>query len=194
MFETMEMRRLLSGGPTVSQSGSVLTVNAGADGGVVNIYEDTLVDGKVTVEAPNGVVVSTHTGVTVVDFTGQASSDAVFMTGRTVKYEAAGNGGNDMMTISDTGTASSVISGDGGDDDLIILAANKTTVIGDGGGDNVYVEASVGTGETYIYGLGGADQVTTYAGLNHIFGGGGSDTLFNFGGVNIIDSIETVEP
>src|SRR5687768_754935 len=102
MFETMESRRLLSGAPTASQSGSVLTVHGGSDTGIVNIYEDPAIDGQVTVE-DNGNVIGVFTGVTLVDFNGQASTDSVFMLGRTVKYDANGNGGNDLMVIRDTG-------------------------------------------------------------------------------------------
>lgn len=192
MFENLESRRLLAAALTASQTGGVLTVHGGSDAHVINIFERTdSADGTVTVEDVNAGTSQTFTGVTLVDFNGQAGTDTVFMSGRSVKYDANGNGGSDFLVISDLGTASSRISGDGGDDDITILAANNTTVIGDGGGDKVYVHASVGTGETWIYGLGGADIITTYAGINHIDGGGGKDTLIDLGGVNIVTNVET---
>lgn len=196
MIESLETRRLLAAGLTSSQVGGVVSVNGGSDAHVINIFERTDAPaGTVTVEDVNAGTSTTYSGVTKVDFHGQAGTDTVFMSGSTVAYNAKGNGGNDFLVISDLGTASSKISGDGGDDDLTILAANNTTIIGEGGGDKLYVEASVGSGETWIYGLGGSDIITVEAGINHIDGGGGKDILIDVSGgtaVNILTSVETV--
>ena len=197
MIESLETRRLLASGLTSSQAGGVVSVSGGSDGHTVNIFERTdSPNGTVTVEDVNAGTSTTYSGVTKVDFQGQSGTDTVFLSGRTVAYDAHGNGGDDFLVISDMGTASSKLSGDGGDDDMTILAANNTTIIGDGGGDHLYVEASVGTGETWIYGLGGNDIITVEAGINHIDGGGGKDTLIDVSGgtaVNILISVESVQ-
>ena len=41
MLECLESRRLLAANVTASQSGSVLTVNAGSSNNIVNIFERT---------------------------------------------------------------------------------------------------------------------------------------------------------
>lgn len=197
MIERLESRRLLAVSVTASQSGGVVSVNGGSDGHTINIFERTdSPDGTITVEDVQAGTTQTFSGVTLVDFNGSAGTDTVFMSGRSVKYDANGNGGADFLVISDLGTASSRISGDGDADDITILAANQTTIIGDGGGDKLYVEASVGAGETWIYGLGGGDIITVEAGINHIDGGGGQDILIDVSGgtaVNIIISVESTQ-
>jgi hypothetical protein len=196
MFESMERRRLLSSGATAVQDGSLLFVQGGSGGNIVVIFENPDVDNQVLVEN-NGVAFGVFDGVTVVDFNGQATVDTVHMLGRNVQFIANGNGGNDIMVISDTGSASSVINGGGNDDDLVVLVSNRTTLNGDGGADNIYVPASVGeTAETFINGGGGADVITVEWGINHIHGGGGRDVLVdNSGGgaINDYESVETLE-
>jgi hypothetical protein len=192
MVEHLEIRRLLSAAITAEQSGNVLSVVGGSDAHTINIFERTdAPDGTVTVEDVSAGTSQTFTGISIVEVNGSAGADSIFMTGRTIDFDCNGNGGGDSLVISDTGTGSSRVSGDGDDDDITILAANATTVVGDGGGDKLYVQESVGTGETFLYGLGGSDVITTYAGINHIDGGGGKDLLIDLGGVNDFTSVET---
>src|SRR5688500_5634153 len=110
MFESLETRRLLAAGVTSSQVGGVVDVNGGSDAHVINIVERTDAPaGTVTVEDVQAGTSTTYSGVTKVNFHGQAGTDTVFMSGSTVAYDAKANGGDDFLVISDLGTASSKI-------------------------------------------------------------------------------------
>jgi hypothetical protein len=179
MFENLEMRRLLSG-TTSSQSGTQLSIS-GMD---VTIVEDFQVPGRVVVrDNPTGTE-EAFTGVTNVTFSGLAGADRVFFTGHTVDSQINGGGGSDVITVSDEGTGTSTVNGEGADDQITVLYANDTKVIGDGGGDEILIQPSVndsfGTKTTYIYGMGGNDRIIIYAGINYVNGGaGGQDTLID---------------
>lgn len=191
MFESLETRKLLSGTVNASQSGGALSVTGGSGDTIINVLENA---GNVKVENVAAGTSQVFAGVTSIKITGQAKNDTIFYTGNTIGAVINGNGGDDFIVVSDTGTGSTYASGDGGSDDIVIQYANNTTIVGDGGSDQLYVQASVGVGETWIYGLGGSDIITVEAGINHIDGGGGKDILIDVSGgvaVNIVNSVET---
>ena len=193
MFESLESRRLLSGGVTVSQNGSAITVKGGSGASSINVVEN---NGNVIVEDLQAATpqIFAASGITAINILGQAGSDTIFYTGNTVGANISGNGGNDALTVSDKGSGASYVSGDGDDDQIEILAAHNTTVVGGGGADHIDIQSGADLNDTYLYGLGGDDTFTTFGGHNHIYGGGGDDTVFNFGGVNDYNSVETVFP
>jgi hypothetical protein len=182
MFETLETRRLLSSGPTTAvQTGTLLTVT-GID---LNIFEDTQNPGRVVVRDNATGVEQPFTGVATVKFDGSVANNRVFFSGYTVAATLLGGGGTDEIVVDDAGTASSLANGEGSDDIITILHANNTTIIGDGGGDQLYVNPSVadagpGNQTAYVYGMGGNDVLTVYAGKVFVDGGsGGQDTLID---------------
>jgi hypothetical protein len=196
MFDTLEARRLLSTGVTVSQSGGALTVNGGGNGSVISVRED---NHNVVVE-DSGVVIATKAGVTAIAINGQGKNDQVFYQGNSVGAVIKTGGGNDEITITDKGTAGSYASGDGDADDLVVLDANNTTLVGDGGNDTLYVSDAVDISKhIHLYGMGGADFFNVSGGTNYIYGGGGKDNLVTNGveGVDyaivVLDSVENVE-
>jgi hypothetical protein len=182
---------------SVSQAGSALEIVAGADGSVITIVEN---NHNVFVE-DNGVQIY-NSGATLINsikVTGQAKMDQIFYTGNTVGANIRGNGGNDALTVRDSGSAGSYVSGDGGDDSLVVLDANNTTVVGDGGGDLLIVSDAVSiTRDVHIYGMGGSDFISIAGGRNFVYGGGGNDTLVTNGvnGVDfvlmVVDGVESV--
>src|SRR4051812_47263316 len=108
MLESLENRRFLSGGVTVAQSGGVLTVTGGAGDSQIHVKED---NHNVLVES-GGVAIGTFSGVTAIKINGQAKFDDIFYEGNTVGAKISAGGGNDRITITDSGTAGSYASGD----------------------------------------------------------------------------------
>ena len=194
MFDTLEARRLLSTGVTVSQSGSTLNVGGGANGSVISVRESA---GNVIVEDQGQEIFSTS-GITKININGQGKADQIFYTGDSVGAVIKAGGGNDEITVTDQGTAGSYVAGDGGEDDLTILDANNTTLVGEGGDDRLFVSDAVDVSKNiYMYGMGGADFFNVSGGTNYIYGGGGKDTLVTNGVagtdfvVIFVDSVET---
>ena len=191
LFESLETRRLMSSSITTTFTGGALEVRGGSSGTFISVTEN---NGNVLVEDITAGTSQVFAGVTSIKIKCQAGTDKLYYTGNSIGASINGDGGNDFIVVSDLGTGSSSANGDGGDDDLTIMYANNTTIIGEGGGDKLYIQASVGVGETWIYGLGGSDIVTVEAGINHIDGGGGKDMLIDVSGglaVNIVSSVET---
>ncbi len=232
MFEALEMRRLMS---TVTQSGSLLTVNGGSGDDMINVRES---NHTVVVDYYNNsgtFTTVTKTGITRININGRGGDDSIFYTGNTVganihgdnvssskggsggsggsdddnwhgchrygrgKHGGNGDGGNgnDFITVDDEGSGSSVIDGDGGNDDLTVIKGNWTLVYGGVGNDNIYLNTagsanSCNYGETIVFAEAGNDVVTAYSGLNIIFGDGGKDTFIDLGGVNFAFGFETV--
>jgi hypothetical protein len=194
MIQALESRRLLSSGITVTHSGDALDIKGGADGSVINVVET---NHNVIVE-DGGVQVFSGSGINSIKITGQAQHDQIFYTGDSVGAQIGAGGGADEITVNDRGTAGSYASGDGGDDDLVVLDANNTTLVGDGGGDTLYVSDNVGIDkDVHLYGLGGSDFINIAGGRNFVHGGGGRDTMVTNGveGVDyvlvVVDSVET---
>ncbi len=116
---------------------------------------------------------------------------------------ASGTGaGADFITVTDAGTGSSVVDGDGGNDDITSVASNmtggRTTLYGGDGNDNIYVNTdngvtySTAAAKTQIYAEGGKDIITVYDGKNTIDGGGGKDVLITtVDAVNVVVNVET---
>src|SRR4051794_40249644 len=132
MFESLESRRLLSG-VTTSVAGGVLTVTGGNTNNTINVNEN---NGTVLVE-DDAVPVGTFGGITGIIIQGDAKTDRIFFKGNTVGAQIFASSGNDGITVSDTGTGSSDVEGEAGDDVITVLAAHDTVVNGGGGSDNI---------------------------------------------------------
>src|SRR5438094_4976083 len=106
MFESLESRRLLSGGVTVSQNGSAITVKGGSGPSEINVVEN---NGNVIVEDLQAATpqIFVGSGITAISIVGQASGDTIFYSGNTVGAVINGNGGNDALTVKDDGSGSS---------------------------------------------------------------------------------------
>jgi len=110
----------------------------------------------------------------------------------------SGNGnGDDQITVTDDGTASSIIYGDKGNDVLTVAVGNNTTVFGNEGNDLIYLNTALDPsdlvhGKTFTDAGDGNDVITAYGGVNNILGGKGNDTLIDLGGTNTYSGIETV--
>jgi hypothetical protein len=194
MLESLESRRLCAAAVTVSQSGGLLTIKGGTKADIINVFERTdSAAGTVTFENQVAGTSQTFVGVTTVKVTGNKGNDQIFMAGSTVAFNANGDAGNDFLVISDLGTASSLVRGGDGDDDITINNANKTTVNGDGGADEIVVQQSVGSGKTFLFGDAGKDTFTTYAGVNNVNGGGDSDLLIDASGGTAVNTTTGVE-
>jgi hypothetical protein len=196
MLESLETRRFLSAAATATQSGGVLDIKGGADGGAIRVIED---NHTVTVEFNGTAPVASYSGVTAINITGQAKNDQIFYTGNSVGANIKAGGGTDEIVINDHGTAGSYASGDGDADDLVVLDANNTTLVGDGGNDTLYVSDAVDISKhIHLYGMGGADFFNVSGGTNYIYGGGGRDSLVTNGveGVDfaivVLDSVESI--
>ena len=198
MLESLESRRLLAVTASIDGTGKV-TVDAGNANNVIQVLED---NGNVSVydlAVSGDTPVFTATGATAITILGDAKNDLLFYTGNSIGAKIFGLSGNDEITISDNGSGSSWADGEGDSDVLTILKSNNTTVNGGGAADNIVIQESVGTGVTWVYGLGGGDSITTYAGVNHLFGDGGNDTVIvgasfdtGLGHQNYYDNIETI--
>jgi hypothetical protein len=189
---------MFSAGVTASLKGGALTVYTGSNAPELNVVED---HGTVLVENILAGTSSTFSGVTSIAVNGQAQGDMIFYTGNTIGAVIHANGGNDTVTVADIGTGHSYANGDGNDDNLTILVANHTTVVGGGGNDLIYLNTGISNYTvaaenvdfvSYAYGDGGGDTFTTYGGTNYIYGGGGGDTAIDLGGTNTYNSVETV--
>jgi len=167
VIEKLESRRLLSSGLTATQSGTTLDVVGGADGSKIVVREDNqnvLVHDNVTGTD------QTFAGITAINIVSQAKDDSIFYTGNTIGAQIDAGGGNDTVTIDDTGTGSSYASGGGGDDTLTVIHSHRTTVAGGGGGDSLFLNTAsdvTSDSEVWAYGNGGSDTFVISGGTVH---------------------------
>jgi len=167
MIEKLETRRLMSGGVNASQSGSSLTVTGGSADSQVSVLEN---NHTVLVHDNATGVTQTFVGVNSISISGQAKKDTIFYTGNTVGARIDGGGGNDDITIDDTGTGSSYADGNGGDDVLTVLHSHRTTVVGGGGSDQMFLNTAsdvTADSEVWAYGQGGSDLFLIAGGTVH---------------------------
>jgi hypothetical protein len=140
MLERLESRRLMAAGFSASQAGSQLAVS-GQD---ITVYENPQVAQQVIARDNSTGSELTFNGITDVAITGSVSVDRIFFTGYTVNSKIFGGGGSDLITVSDEGTtAKSEVNGEGADDTITVLHSNDTKIVGDGGGDQIYINDSV---------------------------------------------------
>jgi Ca2+-binding RTX toxin-like protein len=220
MFESLEQRRMLA--VAVNVTGGVLTINGDKNANVINVVE---VGGNVHLETstlPGGAITSQDlTGITKININGGAGNDVIFYDGDTVgatihgdnagkngnggssggsglsNSDSNGRKGDDQITVTDDGSASSIIYGDRGNDVLTVVVGNSTTVSGGDGADQIYLNTGLDPsdlvhGKTFTDAGDGNDTITTYGGMNTILGGKGKDTLIDLGGTNTFSDIETV--
>jgi hypothetical protein len=205
MFESLEQRRMLA--CAVNVTGGVLTVNGDKQANVINVIE---VGGNVHVETsslPSGAITSQDfTGITRININGGAGDDTIYYDGDTVgatihgdNNTSGGSGGhgNDQITVTDDGSASSIVYGDKGDDTINVIVANNTSVIGGQGKDKIYLNQGLDPsdsvhGNSVVDAGDGDDTITTYGGTNAINGGKGKDTVLNFGGTNTYLNVESI--
>lgn len=231
MIESLEARRLLavsvsgtallvngtSGNDritVVEDNHNVHVEISGADG--VIVASDYTGITKININGNNGSDIITYTGNTVgADIHGDGGMAG---NGKTGGSHGSGSGsggthggtgktgtsaGADFITVTDAGTGSSIVDGDGGNDDITIVAANmtggRTTVYGGDGADNIYINADNGVNyntavaRTAIYAEGGQDTITVYDGRNTVDGGGGKDVLItSVDAINVVINVETV--
>src|SRR5438128_581132 len=113
MFEKLESRQLLSGGVTVSVSGSVMTVTGGSKADIITVNESggnaNFYDGQ------TGATFSAS-GITAINISGNGGNDQIFYTGNSVGANIHGNAGDDGLSVNDTGTGSTTVNGDAGND------------------------------------------------------------------------------
>jgi len=220
MFESLEQRRMLA--VAVSVTSGVLTINGDKNANVINVIE---VGHNVHVETstlPGGPITSQDlTVITKININGGAGNDVIFYdsdtVGATIHGDNAGKNGNggssggsglsnsdgngrkgdDQITVTDDGSASSIIYGDRGDDVLTVVVGNSTTVSGGDGADQISLNTGLDPldlvhGKTFTDAGDGNDTITTYGGMNTILGGKGKDTLIDLGGTNTFSDLETV--
>jgi len=173
IVETLESRRLMSGGVGSSISAGKLTISGGADASQIVVVEH---NGDVWVNSPNPNISDPGTanfhGVTGIAINAQAKADTIYYTGDTIGAVISSGGGNDSIFIDDTGTGSSYVNGGGGDDSITVIHSHNTTVVGGGGHDQFYLNTA-------------NDQPAggVYAG-----GGGGKNIFISYGGTVITDA------
>ena len=178
MFQTLETRRLLSNSVTVSRYGDELTVKGGDNGSVIRVIETNR---NVTVES-SGTQIFSGSSIKKIKILGKGGPDQIFYQGNSVGACIDGDGGRDEITVADTGSAGSVVTGGEGADDLIVLDANCTWIFGEGGADNLYVSDSVSIHKNiFLFGMSGADFFNVAGGTNFIVGGTGMDTVVTNG-------------
>src|SRR6266516_2873554 len=109
----------------VSVSGGVMTVTGGSQADIITVRENAgnadFYDGK------TGATFSAS-GITAINISGGGKNDQIFYTGNTVGANVHGDGGDDSLSVNDTGTGSTTVSGDAGNDNITVLHGNNTQV------------------------------------------------------------------
>ena len=224
MVENLETRRLLA----AVQTGTVLNINGTSGNDTINVIEN---NGSVLVEFNDTANPQNFSGITAININGGNGGDTIYYLGNSIGANihgdsgagktggshgsGSGSGGTgggsgggstagaDFITVTDAGTGSSVVDGDGGDDDITTIAGNmtggRTTVYGGDGSDHIYINSDNGVNyttavaRTAIFAEGGKDTITVYDGQNTIDGGGGKDILItSVDAVNVVINVETV--
>jgi hypothetical protein len=148
-------------------------------------------------------------GIDEIEINSGGGDDQIFYTGHSVGADIEAGSGDDGVAITDAGTGASRVEGNGGNDDIVIIAANatggKTVVRGGSGRDNIQGNTDNGSNRNTadsvieIWGDDGDDTITLYDGTATIFGGNGKDILIieddvTLGRVQGIDSPIAVLP
>ena len=188
MFEQLESRLLMA---FVAQQNGTSLIVGGTNGSDQLVVVEN--NGAVTVRENQTGQEQSFTGVTTISVLAAGGADRIDFTGNTANSFLSGGTDNDLINVSDLGTGRSIVSGGLGDDQVEVLAAHNTFVTGDEGNDIIEVQASVGTGATYLAGEENNDTFITHAGVNDIHGGDGFDTVLNFGGANTYTNIESIQ-
>jgi Ca2+-binding RTX toxin-like protein len=103
--------------------------------------------------------------------------------------------GNDSISVNDSGTGSSIVNGDGGNDTITLLRGNNTAIFGGAGADTIFVDTTGDPSSSSNVDAGaGNDSVVVYGGTNTLNGGDGNDSLGNLGGTNTISGFESISP
>jgi 3-phytase len=182
MMEKLEYRKFLAA-VSVGVNGGVMTVTGGSKADNITVTE---FGGNVTVF--NGVTGATFiaSGIHAISINGKGGNDQIFYTGDSVGAVIHGDSGNDSLTVDDEGTGSSNAIGDSGDDSIVVLHGNQTSVAGSDGNDTIYLNTAFTGGSTVASGGAGNDVITIYDGTNNVTGDNGNDVFITFGGINTL--------
>jgi hypothetical protein len=222
MIESLEMRKLMA----ATVSGSTLTVNGTSGNDQLVVREN---NGAVHVEV-NGTITD-YTGITAININGLNGGDNIFFTGNSVGANIHGDSGGgktggshgsgsgsggtaggtgrgsgagaDFIVVTDEGTGASIVDGDGGNDDITIVAGNMTgkvtRVYGGDGDDNIqlntdnHVNYNTLNARIEAFAEKGNDSITVYDGFATVHGNQGKDILFRQMDATVVyDGFETV--
>ncbi|HEX8522381.1 MAG TPA: hypothetical protein VF669_09005 [Tepidisphaeraceae bacterium] len=137
-----------------------------------------------------------------ISFWGNGGDDTLLYRGNSIGAQIRGNGGNDVITVVDSGTGASDVDGEAGTDTIIVSQAHNTKVSGGSGDDTIYVNAdakpvaSVDENGVVTWSLApsaaslassicivdagsGNDTIVVYDGKVTINGGAGNDSVLN---------------
>jgi Ca2+-binding RTX toxin-like protein len=186
MFETLESRRLLTattfsdGVNAVMGSGSTLQINAPVAGSNLAVLE---VNHTVSVQDVTTQQSVVFANVLHIKMTGNRGADRICYNGSTIGASIATGGGNDDVTLLDSGAVSSTVNTAAGDDQITIIFSHAANI--DAGANNDAIFINIGAGYDFsstaikVDAGGGSDTIYAYAGNSTLYGGNGSDTLHN---------------
>src|SRR4051812_30836919 len=103
MFESLESRRLMAAGVTVTVSGNTMTITGGSKGENISVHENA---GNVNVFDQVTGTSYFASGITNINVKGSGKNDRVDYTGNTVGAVMQMAGGDDSVSIDDEGTGS----------------------------------------------------------------------------------------
>jgi len=203
MFEKLETRRLFAL-PSATLSSGNLVIKGGSQADTISVGENTSTPGanpstvhvELTEAAHNFYVTYDFVGVKGITINAGGGADTIFHTGDRIHPSILGSGGNDSISVTDTGMASSYVdAGKGNDRVTVILATSNppgttaTSVHGGAGDDTIFVNTDTADSDNSrasVWGDGGNDTVTLYNGNTTVTGDGGADTYIIQGGNNTI--------
>lgn len=164
-----------SGGSSNLCGGSSTTMNNCTMGVAVMEDHGTLVVTEISTGATWDV-----TNAKTVTINGTDNADDIFYTGNSIGANINAGGGDDSITVADTGTGSSNVNGGDGDDSINLLVGHNSYIDGGGGNDVIYVNSGAGVynvnnATAIIEGGSGNDTIIVYDGKATVDGGSGND-------------------
>jgi len=201
MLESLEMRQLLTavhvgnGGVTAYIDGTgALHVNGTGGSDYIQVAEKNgaVTDLTVGSDADSAAEIGSLLGaaITGVFIDGKAGDDEIHFNGSTVDAVVLGGDGNDLITVNDNGTGTSIADGQSGNDVLICDVGHNTVLVGENGND--VISGANFSGNVFIFAGNGNDQMILQGQGSFADGGNGSDTAVVIGNTLGTFRIESV--
>jgi Ca2+-binding RTX toxin-like protein len=183
LFETLEPRQYMTSatfadGMYAVLSSARLTINLSTNGSNIAVVEDL---GRVSINNIGTGESYAFNFANKIKILGNKKADQVVYQGNTVGAEIYGRAGNDTLTVTDLGTASSAVYGGDGADTMELVYSTHATVSGDAGNDIIKINTGIGynfsLAKINVLGGGGNDNIYVYNGAPTVNGGTGTDIL-----------------